>query len=197
MLSQATSWPHISTGDLLRKHIAAGSQAGLASQQILHGEYAPDEVVNQLVAERMAGQDCRNGVVLDGYPRTLEQIRLFLPALEAVRMAPIVVRLKVDYNEISRRLEFRRNCSFCGAIYNTETLPPQAEGICDVCGHSLVARPDDRSEVIAKRLGHYAALTTPVETLLREKMGGRWIELNGAAQPADLLNSLLGKIRKN
>jgi adenylate kinase len=196
MLSQVTAWPHISTGDLLRQHIAAGTPAGQASVGILQGGYAPDSVVNELVAERMSQPDCRKGVILDGYPRTMEQALQFLPVLRHLGFEPLVVRLQVDYTEVELRLQARRFCSTCGAIYNVVRLPPRRAGVCDECGNPLAERADDRSDFIVRRYEHYAKLTEPVERYLQTQAIRNW-ELSTTPAPDKILNEFLERLQEH
>jgi adenylate kinase len=194
LLSRVTAWPHISTGELLRQHIAAGTPAGQASVDILQGRYAPDSIVNKLVAERMAQPDCQRGVILDGYPRTIEQTGDFLPVLRHLEIEPLLVHLVLDYTEVKLRLQARRFCSSCGAIYNVVRLPPRQFGICDECGESLAERLDDQNDSIVRRIEHYAALTEPVAQLLKQKAIRNW-EFSGTQTPTDILNEFLEQLQ--
>lgn len=193
MLSQVTAWPHVSTGELLRQHIAAGTPAGQASVGILQGGYAPDAVVNELVAGRMSEPDCQKGIILDGYPRTLEQTLQFLPVLRYLEIEPLLVRLILDYTEIELRLQARRFCSSCGAIFNVLRLPPRKAGVCDECGEHLAERVDDRSDFIVRRYEHYATLTEPVERYLQAQAIRHW-EFSATAKPASILNEFLNRL---
>ena len=196
MLSQVTAWPHISTGDLLRQHIAAGTPEGQASLGILRGGYAPDVVVNDLVAQRMALPDCQNGMILDGYPRTLEQAVQFLPVLRGHGIEPLLVRLQLDYTEVKVRLQGRRFCSSCGAIFNVVRLPPRTPGLCDECGESLAERVDDQADFVGKRLDHYATLTEPVAQYLSAQAIPSW-EFSGLETPAAILNKLIKQLQEH
>jgi len=196
LLSQVTTWPHISTGDLLRQHIAAGTPAGQASVGILQGGYAPDSVVNELVADRMAQPDCQKGIILDGYPRTLEQTVQFLPVLRRLEIEPLLVRLILDYTEVKLRLQARRFCSSCGAIFNVVRLPPRKIGVCDECGEPLAARVDDQTDLIVRRIEHYATLTEPVAQFLKEQPIRNW-EFNGTETPTAILNHFLQQLQQH
>lgn len=196
LLSQVTAWPHISTGDLLRQHIAAGTPAGLASVEILRGAYAPDFVVNELVADRMAQPDCQKGMILDGYPRTLEQTLQFLPVLRRLEIEPLLVRMVLDYTELKLRLQGRRYCSSCGAIFNLHRLPPRTAGICDECGHELGERVDDQTDFVVKRIEHYATLTSPVVQFLQEQPIRSW-EFSGVNAPTEILTNFLEQLQQH
>lgn len=194
LLSQVTAWPHISTGELLRKHIAARTPAGQASLGILQGGYAPDTVVNQLVIERMGEPDCLKGVILDGYPRTLDQTVQFLPVLRRFDLEPVLVRLNLDYTEIKVRLQARRFCSSCGAIFNLVRLPPRTPGVCDECGGGLVCREDDQTELMDRRIERYTNLTEPVAVFLKARLV-KTLEFDGTEEPSGLTEALLAQLK--
>lgn len=193
MLSQVTAWPHISTGDLLRRHIAEGTSTGQASADILRGAYAPDHIVNSLVAARMYDSDCRRGVILDGYPRTVEQCMELLPVLRRLNLEPVLVRLNLDYTEVGVRLQGRCHCSTCGAIYNLLHLPPRLTGRCDECGGGLIGREDDQADLLAKRIEQHLKLTAPVAQFL-EASSVRVVELSAAEAPNRLLAAILTRL---
>jgi len=193
MLSQATAWPHISTGDLLRKHISEGTATGRASAGILRGAYASDTLVNSIVALRMREADCRRGVILDGYPRTLDQTMVLLPRLRRMNLEPVLVRLNLDYTEVRVRLQARSHCDGCGAIYNLIHLPPRLTGRCDQCGGRLIGREDDQADLLSKRIEHYLTLTAPVANFL-EARSVRVVELSATETPASLLTAILTRI---
>jgi len=163
MLSQATNWPHISTGDLLRRHITARTEIGIASVAILDGSFAPDQVADRLIADRIQAEDCQNSFILDGYPRTLPQSTVFLPILRRLGIEPIVVRLQLDYEATKSRLRNRVSCAGCGATFNLLFLPPKQPGQCDECGIPLVTRTDDQIDLIERRIEYYEKLTALVE----------------------------------
>jgi adenylate kinase len=194
MLSRVTAWPHLSTGDLLRKQIAKGTEVGQASQGILHGSFAPDAVVNDLVLERLSHPDCAESVILDGYPRTLTQAQSFLPVLDRMNFEPIVVRLVLDYTEIGKRLRSRRHCPVCGVTFNLLSRPPLIAGRCNECQIELVARPDDSPEFLDRRLADYNSLTAPVESFLRSRHRSWW-DLDADKLPEAILNDLLTELK--
>jgi len=194
LVSRVTTWPHISTGELLRKHIAAGTPAGHASLGILQGGYAPDTVVNQLVVERMGEPDCQKGVILDGYPRTLDQTVQFLPVLRRFDLEPVLVRLNLDYTEVKVRLQARQLCSSCGAIFNLLRLPPRTSGVCDECGGCLVGREDDQTDLLDRRIERYTKLTEPVAAFLMAR-SVKTLEFSGTETPFRLTAALLDHLR--
>jgi len=187
LLSQATNWPHISTGDLLRRHITARTEIGRASVAILEGNFASDQIANQLVADRIQAEDCQNSFILDGYPRTLPQSTVFLPVLRRLSIEPVVVRLQLDYEATKSRLRNRISCTACGAIFNIVFLPPKQPGRCDECGIPLVTRTDDQVDLIERRIEFYDKLTAPVELNLIENKLRCW-EFDAALDPKQLFS---------
>lgn len=148
---------------MLRRHIQAGDSIGRRSEALIKsGKLVPDELVNELVKQRIAAPDCRGGMILDGYPRTLNQAGVLLKLLEKNGFRPAVVHLVVDYEKIVARLSGRRQCPVCGTLYSLKTNPPKVPGICDRDGAALVTREDDREEVIRERLSEYESQTSPL-----------------------------------
>lgn len=184
---QCVRGPHISTGDMLRQHIEAGDQIGRESGRLIKsGKLVPDELVNELVEERIANADCRGGMLLDGYPRTINQAKMLLELLPARGFAPAVIHLVVDYDKIVARLSGRRQCPVCGTLYSLKTNPPKVPGICDLDGTPLVTREDDRESVIRQRLSDYDSLTRPLLEYFRQA-GVPIFEIEGAgATPEEI-----------
>lgn len=163
--------PHISTGDILRENVARGTELGKEVKSVMDaGQLVSDDLVNRLVEERIGRPDCRDGLILDGYPRTLEQGKTLARLLEARGLEPLVVYLDVDYNKIVARLTARRSCPQCGAVYNLLSKPPKAAGVCDLDGCPLVVRDDDREEVIRQRLENYDHQSRPLVDYFRERV---------------------------
>ena len=161
--------PQISTGDMLRDHIRRGTEIGLSiAARMRAGTLVPDELVNALVAERIARPDCARGFILDGYPRTSAQAREMMRLLRPLGAEEVVIHLVVDYNVIIARMQGRRVCPKCGTLYNSISRPPQTEGICDLDGEKLVVRDDDRPEVVRERLEQYEAQTRPIIDFFRQ-----------------------------
>ncbi len=178
--------PQISTGDLLRLNVAEGTELGVAAKAVMaRGELVSDDLVCEMVRQRLVQPDCKRGYVLDGFPRTAAQAgwldallddRLFDNS-RPTRAWPIVIRLDVDYNQLLLRITGRRSCPSCGRIYNVHFQPPRVDEVCDVDGSKLVTRNDDRLEVIQPRLAAYQEQTAPVaDYYLRT---GRLISVNG------------------
>lgn len=170
-LTQCLHAPHISTGDILRRHIEIGDELGHEVQSVLKaGMLVTDELVNKLVEERIDLGDAQGAIILDGYPRTVPQADAMLKMFERREIAPVVIHLKVDYNRIVERLSGRRICPVCGTLYSTlkgqGSNPPKVEGVCDlVCdldGARLITREDDSAVVIRRRLEEYDQQTKPL-----------------------------------
>jgi len=155
---------HISTGDMFREAIKTGTPLGkLAQSFIARGDLVPDDVTIGIVKDRLSQDDCANGFLLDGFPRTLVQAEaLDGLAKQIQRPIEIVVNLECDENELIRRITGRRVCKNCGTPYHIDTMKPKVEGICDVCGGPLIQRPDDNEEAFKVRLGHYLHDTKPL-----------------------------------
>jgi adenylate kinase len=158
--------PQISTGDLLRDHRTRGTALGAQATQLMDsGKLVPDDLVNQMVAERVAQPDTARGYILDGYPRTLAQAEWLdnrLAAANPPGLPLIAVSIQVSYTQLLRRITGRRNCPTCQRIYNVYLQPPKFDTVCDVEGTPLVQRADDVEAVFHERMRTYAALTAPV-----------------------------------
>ena len=159
-ISQKFNIPAISTGYIIRHAIAEGTELGkLAKVYIDEGKLLPDDVVTQLLLERLDKEDCKNGFILDGYPRTLNQAK----ALDELGIAvDKVVSIAVSDDDVIARLSGRRECTKCGIPYHISHNKPSVEGICDVCGGELIQRADDNPETIKNRLVVYHEMTEPL-----------------------------------
>lgn len=187
--------PQISTGEILRENVQQGTELGrLAKDVMARGELVPDKLVCDMVAQRLRKDDCRRGFILDGFPRTETQalwLDQFFDNSKLSKCLPIVIRIDVDYNNLTRRLTGRRTCPTCGRIYNIHSRPPQLDTLCDVDGSKLVIRDDDRDEVIFERLAAYDRQTRPVAEYYARK--GRLIAVNGD-QPVDQVTAQLFRV---
>ena len=156
--------PHISTGDMFRAAIKEGSELGvIAKSYIDQGKLVPDEITIAMIKRRLQQSDCQVGYLVDGYPRTLVQAQEFEEIAAGIsRPIEVVLNLKMDFNQLAKRVTGRRLCKNCGAIFHTSNLPPQKEGICDVCGNSLIQRSDDTVEQLRIRIDEHERNTTPV-----------------------------------
>ncbi|HEX4595264.1 MAG TPA: adenylate kinase [Bryobacteraceae bacterium] len=161
--------PHLSTGDMLREHIAAGTELGAKAKPIMErGELVPDSLVLRIVADRIEKPDCAHGFVFDGFPRTVAQAHYLGELLKQHGFRrPIVIHLAVDTSLILRRITGRRMCKTGGEIYNLYERPPKVEGRCDADGGELVQRPDDREEIVGPRLKAYEKQTAPLVAYYR------------------------------
>jgi adenylate kinase len=189
--------PQISTGDLLRGHVARGTALGKAAKGLIeHGNLVPDSIVNEMVAERLKEPDTVRGYILDGFPRTLPQAHWLDGQLAAhpEGLPVVAVSLHVDYNQLLRRITGRRNCPACQRIYNIYSNPPRREGLCDVEGAALVQRADDTEEVFAERMRAYAAQTTPVVEHYRAH--GRFAEVDGDGAIAAIAAGIVAAVER-
>ena len=201
LVRSAYGFPKISTGDLLRDAVQKKTPLGQeAASQMGKGGLVDDAIVLKLLDERLAGPDCREGYTLDGYPRNLSQARS-LEALDGGR-PEVVFLIETREDVVIRRLATRRVCPSCGAIYNVITRKPAREGICDVCGASLVQRIDDRPDVIQERMRTYHAKTEPLIAHYQEKGVLHRVEGNGTVEETfqfvrDILDDSLRRAKES
>ena len=156
--------PHISTGDIFRDNIKNGTELGKRAKEYMDkGELVPDDLVIEIATDRLLKDDCNDGFLLDGFPRTVyqaEKLDEFLKAHDS--KIDKVLDIAVEKEELMTRLTGRRVCKACGASYHVVNIPPKKEGICDVCGAPLVQRADDNAETVANRIEVYEAQTMPL-----------------------------------
>ena len=167
ILSKETKWPQISTGDIFRANISKKTELGIkANEYIAKGKLVPDEITVPMVINRLNDEDCKNGAILDGFPRTVEQAEKLDEILaEKGKKVDLVVNLTTPREEIITRILNRRVCSNpeCNATYNLTMHPSKVPGICDVCGANIVQREDDSDEnAIKQRLATYDEKTSPL-----------------------------------
>ena len=164
MLADKYGIPHISTGDIFRSNIKAGTELGKKAKEYMdQGLLVPDELTTDLVVNRIEEEDCRNGFILDGFPRTIPQAKCLQEALkEKNDHMDFAVNVDVKAENIIKRMSGRRACPNCGATYHIESSKPKVEGICDRCGHELILRDDDKPETVARRLEVYDDMTRPL-----------------------------------
>ena len=156
--------PHISTGDIFRENIKKGTELGKKAQEYMNkGELVPDDLVIEIATDRLLQEDCKEGFLLDGFPRTVYQAEK-LDEFLAAHGAKIdkVLDMAVEKEELIARLTGRRVCKACGASYHVVNIPPKKEGVCDICGGELVQRADDNAETVANRIEVYEAQTKPL-----------------------------------
>ncbi len=183
LIMQRYGIPQISTGDILRDNVARGTELGKKAKAFMDkGELVPDQLVCDMVADRLRQADCAQGFILDGFPRTVVQAE-WLDALlkdeffeKRYAVPPVVVNFEVGYNQLLCRLTGRRTCPTCGRIYNVNSQPPRVADTCDVDGSKLVTRKDDSEEVIAERLKAYERQTLPLIDYYRRQRRLREVE---------------------
>ena len=158
------SIPHISTGDIFRANIKNGTELGKKAKQYMdQGALVPDELTCDLVMDRIQQDDCKNGFVLDGFPRTIPQAEALDAALGKINeKMDYAIDVDVPDENIVNRMSGRRACLNCGATYHLISIPPKVEGICDRCGSEIVLREDDKPETVEKRLKVYHEQTQPL-----------------------------------
>ena len=179
-LMAAWGIPQISTGDLFRANISQGTQLGLLAKSTLDkGELVSDDLVNNMVAERLKAPDTAAGYILDGFPRTLVQANWLDQHLAAIptSLPVIAVSIEVSYNQLLRRITGRRICPVCKSSYNIYLQPPKVDELCDLDGTPLTRRSDDTEEVFEERMRAYTSLTAPVVEHYRAL--GRFQQVNG------------------
>lgn len=171
--------PHISTGDIFRANIKNGTELGKKAKTYMdQGLLVPDELVVDLVVDRVKDEDCINGYVLDGFPRTIPQAQELDAALAKINeKMDFAVNVEVPDDNIIRRMSGRRACVACGATYHLVYIPTKVEGICDVCGAELILRDDDQPETVKKRLDIYHEQTQPLIDYYTEQ--GILLEVDG------------------
>jgi len=173
MLTKVDGSVQISTGDILRGAVTAGTDLGKEAKDYMDsGALVPDELIMNIMGERLLEDDCKNGFLLDGFPRTIPQAEALEVLLEKIGVElDMVVSLEVPRDVIYDRLTTRRTCENpeCQAIYNVKSMPSKVEGICDKCGSKTIQRADETVEAISKRLDTYDEMTAPLAGFYKEK----------------------------
>ena len=179
--------PHISTGDIFRANIKAQTPLGVKVKAIIDsGSLVSDELTFELVKDRLAQDDCKNGYILDGFPRTIPQAEMLEGLVSDVK----VVNFEIKDEIVIRRLSTRRVCKACGANFNVLALPPKVEGVCDKCGGELYQRDDDKQESIMHRMDVYREQTEPLINFYKNK--GKITDLDASIET----DVLLGEFKK-
>ena len=180
-LSKERSLPHVSTGDLLRENLKRGTPLGQQAKGFMdRGAYVPDELVLEMLAARVSAPDCRDGYVLDGFPRTDVQARALEQRLNGEDQLQ-VVNLEVSDESIVSRAAGRLSCRSCGSVYHSENKPPRRAGVCDSCGGELFRREDDAAPVVRERLRVYREKTAPLVRYYQER--GLLQSIDGEQKP--------------
>lgn len=171
MIADKYGVPHISTGDIFRANIKNGTELGMEAKKYMdQGLLVPDELTVRILLDRVAQDDCKNGYVLDGFPRTIPQVEVLDSELTKLGdHIDYAINVDVPDENIVKRMSGRRACLTCGATYHIEHVPPKKEGICDVCGSELVLRDDDKPETVKNRLNVYHEQTQPLIDFYTEK----------------------------
>ena len=179
-ISKEYGLPHISTGDILRQNVKEGTELGKEAKKYMDaGKLVPDELIIGMVKDRLAQDDCRNGFILDGFPRTIKQAE----ELEKITDIDAVLNIYVPFEKLIERITGRRSCPKCGAVYHIKYNPPKKEGICDVCGTPLIQRDDDKEETVKKRLETYEEQTAPLIDYYKKK--GKLLTVEGQEEIED------------
>ena len=179
--------PHISTGDIFRANIKAQTPLGVKVKAIIDsGALVSDELTFELVKDRIAQDDCKNGYILDGFPRTIPQAEMLESLVSDIK----VVNFEIQDEIVIRRLSTRRTCKACGANFNVLTLPPKVEDVCDKCNGELYQRDDDKQESIMNRMDVYREQTEPLINFYKEK--GKITDLDASIET----DILLGKFKE-
>ena len=183
--------PHISTGDIFRANIKNGTELGKKAQTYMdQGLLVPDELVCDLVVDRIQQSDCEKGYVLDGFPRTIPQAEALTAALEKLGTSiDYAINVEVPDENILRRMGGRRACLSCGATYHIEFNPTKKEGICDACGAETVLRDDDKPETVQKRLDVYHTQTQPLIDYYTK--AGKLAEVDGTQNIDDVFAAIV------
>ena len=191
-LRSGLGWPHVSTGDILRQAVREGTYLGRRVKGTLDsGQLVSDELMGELIVERLGQSDAREGFILDGFPRTKEQVAILDTVLERLGISlDGVLLLTAGEDEIVRRLLNRRVCPKCQAVFHLENHPPESPGVCDDCGSALVQRPDDTEPVIRDRFRIYAEQTLPIAEGYRERSLLNEIDASGTPE------AIAGRVRE-
>ncbi|MGN1332925.1 MAG: adenylate kinase [Lachnospiraceae bacterium] len=191
LIADKYNLPHISTGDIFRANIKEGTALGMEAKKYMdQGLLVPDELTVKILLDRVAKEDCKNGYVLDGFPRTIPQAEVLDKALaELGESVDFAINVEVPDENIIKRMGGRRACLSCGATYHLEHIPPKAEGLCDHCGKELVLRDDDKPETVKNRLQVYHEQTSPLIDFYRAK--GVLKEVDGTRRMDEVFNAIV------
>lgn len=164
MIAEKYHLPHVSTGDIFRANIKNGTELGREAKGYMdRGELVPDELTVRILLDRVAQDDCKDGYILDGFPRNIPQAEVLEKELEKLGdKIDVAIDVEVPDEDIISRMSGRRACVSCGATYHIVNVPPKKEGVCDACGEALILRDDDKEETVQKRLDVYHAQTQPL-----------------------------------
>ena len=192
-MSGALKFPHISTGDMLREALKNETELGKKAKAFMNsGALVPDELVDAMIAERLACKDCGRGFILDGYPRTIPQAEFLRSMLEKDQTKILTIGVEVSDGVLIDRLSSRWTCPKCGKMFNSKLDPSKAGGKCDECSTALVQRKDDTVEVIAERLQVYHKATQPLIRYYQDR--GSYTEIDGDRPLDEIFRSVMDRI---
>lgn len=191
VLSEKFHVPHISTGDMLREAVKGNSPVGLAAQEYMNrGELVPDDVVIELIKDRLSKKNSEDGFILDGFPRTKKQAEMLDSVLHTMKMdIDMIIYFNTSTDVIIRRLSGRMICKSCGNNYHVKNIPPKVRGICDVCSGALYQREDDKEGTIKNRLEVYERQTSPLIEYYKKK--GKLRTISGDLELEEAYKSFL------
>jgi adenylate kinase len=192
-MGESLKFPHISTGDMLREALKNETDLGKRAKTFMEsGALVPDELVDAIVAERVARDDCRRGFILDGYPRTILQAEFLGSVLQKDQTKILTLGIEVGDEELIKRLSSRWTCPKCGKMFNANLNPEKAGGQCDECHTVLIQRKDDTAEVIAERLHVYNKQTAPLIDYYRKQE--TYIAIDGDRPVEQIFESIMSEI---
>ncbi len=196
LLQEHLRIPQISTGDMLRRVIEQGTPLGKKAKEFMdRGDLVPDELIIDIVEQRLAEDDCQRGFLLDGFPRTAEQVKALDGMLAKMNVKiDAAVALRVPRAELIRRLSGRRTCRNCGTMYHVTSNPPKKPGVCDRCGGEPYQRADDKEETIGARFDVYEKQSAPLRQLYRER--GLLREIDGTKGTQQVFDRILREVRQ-
>ena len=191
MICEKYGLPHVSTGDIFRANIKNGTELGKEAKQYMDkGQLVPDELTVKILLDRVAQDDCKNGYVLDGFPRTIPQAEVLEEALNKLGdKIDYAINVEVPDENIINRMSGRRACVNCGGTYHVVYAPTKVEGICDKCGEKLILRDDDKPETVKSRLDVYHKQTQPLIEFYSKKNILK--EVDGTVSMNDVFNSIV------
>ncbi|MBO4411880.1 MAG: adenylate kinase [Lachnospiraceae bacterium] len=194
MIAEQYDIPHISTGDILRANVKAGTPLGVEAKAYMdRGELVPDSLIMDLVRDRLEEPDCEKGFLFDGFPRTVPQAEALDKILaDAGIELDAVIDIRVDEDELLKRMTGRRVCRQCGAPYHIVNMPPKKEGVCDLCGGEVYQRADDTEETVKNRFKVYNEQTLPLTDYYAKT--GKLVPIESAGGPKEVFEAIVARL---